>query len=449
MLKTLDAIHMSANRDAFKVNALIVKVFPKNETGKGSRSFMVIDDTTKETPVTVKAWGDAANQHLIEAGKCVHIPGSVNEWNGRKSLNLNFSMKHADSTSSVGLSTLWENVKDKYSAPEPVANSVSTLAEVNNADTASGTVIKDLYAVIRDVYPLTYSKNDKPMRSLSLRDNTVDQQYIKVFGDDAAKEIEVGSLVKISFGRVNIFNDNRSINVNTMPTLVETTPNAEFNEWYSKNSVFFVPSQARLTVQEVLHYDMQKNPIVAMKHVVVDTIEEGKSVDRNNNWKRSFTAVDQSVTESHLSITMCGENADTILEEGDVVSIKRMKLSSYNDKINGWVNIEPPIVVNDDELKEWWNSTKSNSTPKTISSHGLNVSVDKIHSMSAGCRVHLRNVTVRNFGKMYVIAGENQNVQLKLPEDVPEFTQVTAEIRSAIVGSGKITVSNVDDFIVM
>ena len=114
MSKTLDAIHMSDNRAVFKTNALIVKVFPKNDSGKGSRSFMVIDDTTKETPITVKAWGDAANQPLIEAGKCVLIPGSVNEWNGRKSLNLNFAMKLADSSIAVRLNTLWENVKDKY-----------------------------------------------------------------------------------------------------------------------------------------------------------------------------------------------------------------------------------------------------------------------------------------------------------------------------------------------
>lgn len=447
MSKTLDAIHMSDNRAVFKTNALIVKVFPKNDSGKGSRSFMVIDDTTKETPITVKAWGDAANQPLIEAGKCVLIPGSVNEWNGRKSLNLNFAMKLADSSIAVRLNTLWENVKDKYSAADPVVKTISTLSDANMSE--NGTVVKDLYAVVRDVYPLAFSKNDKPMRSLSLRDNEVEQFYIKVFGDDAAKEIEVGTLIKISFGRVNIFNENRSLNVNTMPMQVETTPNVDFNEWYSKNSVFFIPSQTRLSVHDALNYDMQKNPVVAMKHIVVDTIEDGKSVDRNNNWKRSFTAVDKSVTESHINITMCGENAETVLEEGDVVSIKRVKLSTYNDKVTGWINNEPPIVVNDEELHEWWHTTKSTTKPKTITSHGLNVTVDRIHSMTPGCRVHLMNVSVGKMGKKHIIVGDTRNVQLKLPDDVPEFTQVNAEIRSAIVGNGEITVTNVDDFIIM
>ncbi|AEO97914.1 hypothetical protein EhV378 [Emiliania huxleyi virus 86] len=447
MSKTLDAIHMSDNRAVFKTNALIVKVFPKNDSGKGSRSFMVIDDTTKETPITVKAWGDAANQPLIEAGKCVLIPGSVNEWNGRKSLNLNFAMKLADSSIAVRLNTLWENVKDKYSAADPVVKTISTLSDANTSE--NGTVVKDLYAVVRDVYPLAFSKNDKPMRSLSLRDNEVEQFYIKVFGDDAAKEIEVGTLIKISFGRVNIFNENRSLNVNTMPMQVETTPNVDFNEWYSKNSVFFIPSQTRLSVHDALNYDMQKNPVVAMKHIVVDTIEDGKSVDRNNNWKRSFTAVDKSVTESHINITMCGENAETVLEEGDVVSIKRVKLSTYNDKVTGWINNEPPIVVNDEELHEWWHTTKSTTKPKTITSHGLNVTVDRIHSMTPGCRVHLMNVSVGKMGKKHIIVGDTRNVQLKLPDDVPEFTQVNAEIRSAIVGNGEITVTNVDDFIIM
>ncbi|UKZ11402.1 hypothetical protein EhVM1_000387 [Emiliania huxleyi virus M1] len=438
---------MSDNRAVFKTNALIVKVFPKNDSGKGSRSFMVIDDTTKETPITVKAWGDAANQPLIEAGKCVLIPGSVNEWNGRKSLNLNFAMKLADSSIAVRLNTLWENVKDKYSAADPVVKTISTLSDANTSE--NGTVVKDLYAVVRDVYPLAFSKNDKPMRSLSLRDNEVEQFYIKVFGDDAAKEIEVGTLIKISFGRVNIFNENRSLNVNTMPMQVETTPNVDFNEWYSKNSVFFIPSQTRLSVHDALNYDMQKNPVVAMKHIVVDTIEDGKSVDRNNNWKRSFTAVDKSVTESHINITMCGENAETVLEEGDVVSIKRVKLSTYNDKVTGWINNEPPIVVNDEELHEWWHTTKSTTKPKTITSHGLNVTVDRIHSMTPGCRVHLMNVSVGKMGKKHIIVGDTRNVQLKLPDDVPEFTQVNAEIRSAIVGNGEITVTNVDDFIIM
>ena len=447
MSKTLDAIHMSDNRAVFKTNALIVKVFPKNDSGKGSRSFMVIDDTTKETPITVKAWGDAANQPLIEAGKCVLIPGSVNEWNGRKLLNLNFAMKLADSSIAVRLNTLWENVKDKYSAADPVVKTISTLSDANMSE--NGTVVKDLYAVVRDVYPLAFSKNDKPMRSLSLRDNEVEQFYIKVFGDDAAKEIEVGTLIKISFGRVNIFNENRSLNVNTMPMQVETTPNVDFNEWYSKNSVFFIPSQTRLSVHDALNYDMQKNPVVAMKHIVVDTIEDGKSVDRNNNWKRSFTAVDKSVTESHINITMCGENAETVLEEGDVVSIKRVKLSTYNDKVTGWINNEPPIVVNDEELHEWWHTTKSTTKPKTITSHGLNVTVDRIHSMTPGCRVHLMNVSVGKMGKKHIIVGDTRNVQLKLPDDVPEFTQVNAEIRSAIVGNGEITVTNVDDFIIM
>mmetsp|Transcript_8094 Transcript_8094/g.24032 ORF Transcript_8094/g.24032 Transcript_8094/m.24032 type:complete len:448 (-) Transcript_8094:2173-3516(-) len=447
MSKTLDAIHMSDNRAVFKTNALIVKVFPKNDSGKGSRSFMVIDDTTKETPITVKAWGDAANQPLIEAGKCVLIPGSVNEWNGRKSLNLNFAMKLADSSIAVRLNTLWENVKDKYSAADPVVKTISTLSDANTSE--NGTVVKDLYAVVRDVYPLAFSKNDKPMRSLSLRDNEVEQFYIKVFGDDAAKEIEVGTLIKISFGRVNIFNENRSLNVNTMPMQVETTPNVDFNEWYSKNSVFFIPSQTRLSVHDALNYDMQKNPVVAMKHIVVDTIEDGKSVDRHNNWKRSFTAVDKSVTESHINITMCGENAETVLEEGDVVSIKRVKLSTYNDKVTGWINNEPPIVVNDEELHEWWHTTKSTTKPKTITSHGLNVTVDRIHSMTPGCRVHLMNVSVGKMGKKHIIVGDTRNVQLKLPDDVPEFTQVNAEIRSAIVGNGEITVTNVDDFIIM
>lgn len=447
MSKTLDAIHMSDNRAVFKTNALIVKVFPKNDSGKGSRSFMVIDDTTKETPITVKAWGDAANQPLIEAGKCVLIPGSVNEWNGRKSLNLNFAMKLADSSIAVRLNTLWENVKDKYSAADPVVKTISTLSDANTSE--NGTVVKDLYAVVRDVYPLAFSKNDKPMRSLSLRDNEVEQFYIKVFGDDAAKEIEVGTLIKISFGRVNIFNENRSLNVNTMPMQVETTPNVDFNEWYSKNSVFFIPSQTRLSVHDALNYDMQKNPVVAMKHIVVDTIEDGKSVDRNNNWKRSFTAVDKSVTESHINITMCGENAETVLEEGDVVSIKRVKLSTYNDKVTGWINNEPPIVVNDEELHEWWHTTKSTTKPKTITSHGLNVTVDRIHSMTPGCRVHLMNVSVGKMGKKHIIVGDTRNVQLKLPDDVPDFTQVNAEIRSAIVGNGEITVTNVDDFIIM
>ncbi|AEO98403.1 hypothetical protein EPVG_00199 [Emiliania huxleyi virus 201] len=447
MSKTLDAIHMSDNRAVFKTNALIVKVFPKNDSGKGSRSFMVIDDTTKETPITVKAWGDAANQPLIEAGKCVLIPGSVNEWNGRKSLNLNFAMKLADSSIAVRLNTLWENVKDKYSAADPVVKTISTLSDANTSE--NGTVVKDLYAVVRDVYPLAFSKNDKPMRSLSLRDNEVEQFYIKVFGDDATKEIEVGKLIKISFGRVNIFNENRSLNVNTMPMQVETTPNVNFNEWYSKNSVFFIPSQTRLSVHDALNYDMQKNPVVAMKHIVVDTIEDGKSVDRNNNWKRSFTAVDKSVTESHINITMCGENAETVLEEGDVVSIKRVKLSTYNDKVTGWINNEPPIVVNDTELHEWWHTTKSTTKPKTITSHGLNVTVDRIHSMTPGCRVHLMNVSVGKMGKKHIIVGDTRNVQLKLPDDVPEFTQLNAEIRSAIVGNGEITVTNVDDFIIM
>ena len=447
MSKTLDAIHMSDNRTVFKTNALIVKVFPKNDSGKGSRSFMVIDDTTKETPITVKAWGDAANQPLIEAGKCVLIPGSVNEWNGRKSLNLNFAMKLADSSIAVRLNTLWENVKDKYSAADPVVKTISTLSDANTSE--NGTVVKDLYAVVRDVYPLAFSKNDKPMRSLSLRDNEVEQIYIKVFGDDAAKEIEVGTLIKISFGRVNIFNENRSLNVNTMPMQVETTPNVDFNEWYLKNSVFFIPSQTRLSVHDALNYDMQKNPVVAMKHIVVDTIEDGKSVDRNNNWKRSFTAVDKSVTESHINITMCSENADTVLEEGDVVSIKRMKLSTYNDKVTGWINNEPPIVVNDEELHEWWHTTKSTTKSKTITSHGLNVTVDRIHSMTPGCRVHLMNVSVGKMGKKHIIVGDTRNVQLKLPDDVPEFTQVNAEIRSAIVGNEEITVTNVDDFIIM
>lgn len=447
MSKTLDAIHMSDNRAVFKTNALIVKVFPKHDSGKGSRSFMVIDDTTKETPITVKAWGDAANQPLIEAGKCVLIPGSVNEWNGRKSLNLNFAMKLADSSIAVRLNTLWENVKDKYSAADPVVKTISTLSDANTSE--NGTVVKDLYAVVRDVYPLAFSKNDKPMRSLSLRDNEVEQFYIKVFGDDAAKEIEVGTLIKISFGRVNIFNENRSLNVNTMPMQVETTPNVDFNEWYSKNSVFFIPSQTRLSVHDALNYDMQKNPVVAMKHIVVDTIEDGKSVDRNNNWKRSFTAVDKSVTESHINITMCGENAETVLEEGDVVSIKRVKLSTYNDKVTGWINNEPPIVVNDEELHEWWHTTKSTTKPKTITSHGLNVTVDRIHSMTPGCRVHLMNVSVGKMGKKHIIVGDTRNVQLKLPDDVPDFTQVNAEIRSAIVGNGEITVTNVDDFIIM
>jgi len=447
MSKTLDAIHMSDNRAVFKTNALIVKVFPKNDSGKGSRSFMVIDDTTKETPITVKAWGDAANQPLIEAGKCVLIPGSVNEWNGRKSLNLNFAMKLADSSIAVRLNTLWENVKDKYSAADPVVKTISTLSDANTSE--NGTVVKDLYAVVRDVYPLAFSKNDKPMRSLSLRDNEVEQFYIKVFGDDAAKEIEVGTLIKISFGRVNIFNETRSLNVNTMPMQVETTPNVDFNEWYSKNSVFFIPSQTRLSVHDALNYDMQKNPVVAMKHIVVDTIEDGKSVDRNNNWKRSFTAVDKSVTESHINITMCGENADTVLEEGNVVSIKRVKLSTYNDKVTGWINNEPPIVVNDEELHEWWHTTKSTTKPKTITSHGLNVTVDRIHSMTPGCRVHLMNVSVGKMGKKHIIVGDTRNVQLKLPDDVPEFTQVNAEIRSAIVGNGEIIVTNVDDFIIM
>uniref|UniRef100_A0A6C0LUF1 Uncharacterized protein n=1 Tax=viral metagenome TaxID=1070528 RepID=A0A6C0LUF1_9ZZZZ len=438
---------MSDNRAVFKTNALIVKVFPKNDSGKGSRSFMVIDDTTKETPITVKAWGDAANQPLIEAGKCVLIPGSVNEWNGRKSLNLNFAMKLADSSIAVRLNTLWENVKDKYSAADPVVKTISTLSDANTSE--NGTVVKDLYAVVRDVYPLAFSKNDKPMRSLSLRDNEVEQFYIKVFGDDAAKEIEVGTLIKISFGRVNIFNETRSLNVNTMPMQVETTPNVDFNEWYSKNSVFFIPSQTRLSVHDALNYDMQKNPVVAMKHIVVDTIEDGKSVDRNNNWKRSFTAVDKSVTESHINITMCGENADTVLEEGNVVSIKRVKLSTYNDKVTGWINNEPPIVVNDEELHEWWHTTKSTTKPKTITSHGLNVTVDRIHSMTPGCRVHLMNVSVGKMGKKHIIVGDTRNVQLKLPDDVPEFTQVNAEIRSAIVGNGEIIVTNVDDFIIM
>ena len=69
--------------------------------------------------------------------------------------------------------------------------------------------------------------------------------------------------------------------------------------------------------------------------------------------------------------------------------------------------------------------------------------------MTPGCRVHLINVSVGKMGKKYVIVGDSRNVQLKLPENVPEFTHVNAEIRSAIVGNGEITVTNVDDFIIM
>ena len=452
MSKTLDAINMSNQRDFLTINVLVVKAFPIGTTsnGKKYRSFQVIDSTMTDSPVNVKAWDLAANCSLIEPGKTMLLNCSVNIYQGRKSLNMNKDPLPVKDSHGAELDTLWDSVKNKYQFMQSVKPATSLYDVMDRVNFVPRCSIIDLYAVVKDCHDSSVTKNDKLMRRLHLIDNTDSIVTATIFGEDASNSFQIGEIIQIKNGAVNEYNDNRNININSI-AVVSTTPSDTFNKWYIQNYAQFKQNDADLTVYQALTYDLRKNPVVTMNNVVVASCDDDKSIDQNNKWKRSLEITDKSVSDSKLKVTIGGDNADSEFSEGDVVKIKRMKIYKDNTDTNcAWMSDEPPVIVKDDDLSDWWKQRSLTQPSKAITTYGFDANVDNLPSMTTGCRIHLKDVKVKNMGEFTLLIGDERRVEVKLPEGVEPFNYVVAEIRSATVTgpNGLVTVNEASDFIV-
>ena len=430
--KLLDSIDMYSDKSPFFVNAIMIRV-SEVFTSKNGKTYQTIgiQDNSCDRSVTVKVWGDIAGNNCFQVGNIMGFPSKINVYNSVQSLNLNvMPVEITDNEILNALQTHWQTtLKPIYGV------FCSTLEQVIDENTKSKTVVKDLYAVVKDCHDPNITKSGKPMRKVQLEDNTTTKfVYATIFGDGANTAINIGNILYISNASVNVYNDTQSLNINCVPVVVEKGYSSEFAQWYTSNFDKYSPTEYPISVLQALEYDLSNNhPEVIMDKVVVTECEESKAIDHSNRWKRSLSVMDPSVTESRLDVQLVGDIADTSYTPGDVLDLKRVKLFHSNGTNCAKVVDAEPEVVTDFELSNWWDVMKEKQSSKSVSTFGLLVKIDKLSFLSNGCRVHLKDVNVKCVDGNYYILTDTGKITVKVPNDMKLPSDFNAEIRSALV----------------
>ncbi len=429
--KLLDSIDMYSDKSHFFVNAIIVRA-SEVFTSKNGKTYQTlsVQDNSCDRSVTVKVWGDIAGNACFHVGNILGFPAKVNVYNSVQSLNLNaLPVEITDDTILNDLKTHWQTVlKPIYGV------FCSTLEQVLDENTKSKTVVKDLYAVLKDCNEPSITKSGKPMRKIQLEDNTTTKfVYATIFGEGANVPINIGNVLYISNASVNVYNDTSSLNINSIPVVVDKGYSSEFAQWYSDNFDKYSPTHTPISVLQALEYDLSNNPEVVMDNVVITECEESKAIDQSNRWKRSISVMDPSVTESRLDVHLIGDIADNSYAPGDVLKLKRVKLF-HSDGTNCAKVVETePELVTDAELSNWWSVMKEKQSSKSVSTFGLLVKIDKLSFLSNGCRVHLKDVNVKYVDDNYYILADTGKITVNFPTDMNLPPEFNAEIRSALV----------------
>ncbi len=429
--KLLDSIDMYSDKSHFFVNAIMVRV-SEVFTSRNGKTYQTlsIQDNSCDRSVTVKVWGDIAGNTCFKIGNILGFPAKVNVYNGVQSLNLNvMPVEITDDEILSALQNHWQTtLKSVYGV------FCSTLEQVLDENTKSKTVVKDLYAVLKDCHEPSITKSGKPMRKVQLEDNSTTKfVYATIFGEGANIPINIGNILYISNASVNVYNDTSSLNINCTPVVVDKGYSPEFAKWYTDNFDKYSPTEHPISVLQALEYDLSNNPEVIMDKVVVTECEESKAIDKSNRWKRSISVMDPSVTESRLNVQLVGDIADNSYAPGDVLKLKRVKLF-HSDGLNHAKVVETePEVVTDLELANWWDVMKEKQSSKSVSTFGLLVKIDKLSFLSNGCRVHLRDVNVKYVEDNYYILTDTGKITINVPVDMSLPSEFNAEIRSALV----------------
>ena len=465
-------------RSYFDASVAVCSVDDPTFTANGKRKtrFHVIDETI-DAPVEAKLWDE---QVSFAVGELVYINATVNEYNGKLSLNVNRAPRRivaADDRRSVDLAPWWQANRDVHIKVAPCA--VTTIGAVVDGASQHDSPVHCL-AFVAGVDNVSVTLKGKPCVEMTLEDATgraLAIYYPQPTNYVDPTSIRAGSVLRLNRAKVDVYGEKRTIRIfgiDASDGAVDSgrprgAADVAFWKWVEENRAGgCATGQAacRLTVKEVLEKKLPvgKEDFAMLGNVVVKHIDKDRSTTKGGGWKRLLGVTDASAPDEVFDVVLFGRATEAEIAEGDVVNLTIIKVSanSMTGKSQGFLKSGIPLQVSDLALAEACASSKRRKVSASASGGGaaggavgeaaaatatalttgtgepaddagsaesevdLTPDIEKAHLLAIGTRVAAKRVAGKVLLGMLYLSGAEKRVLVEVPEEAVSFEDLEA-----------------------
>jgi len=347
---TMIADLIATAKDGQRVDlTAIVSVRGVQTTSKAGsfKRTLLLADSSGCIELTLLCEGAVTSGHLARGDLVVAKNAKFGLWNGKSSLVM-FSAPLG--AVDADLSAWWTTT-----GSESGSMSIETLQGLPDQ-----TAVQSVVGLVVSTEDVSSTKSGGTKRKFSLVDASTRSPIDVCFAGKLSVEqppYTVGSVICLPSAVVGVWQDTRSLLVFEPPVCL-AEDDAAAKDVYAWVLSGGAACHRPLSIQQFgAAIDDTR---VDLTPVVVSGVSERTMTAGGHLWKRNIQIVDESTGGEGVGIEICtvGAAADVTLCVGDVISIRRAKVSTFNG-IRGAVIYDAPGHVTDcHHLVDWWAATK-------------------------------------------------------------------------------------------